>query len=237
MMRLRIGSHIRSRRALRLVLGAVLALAGAVGVGSGCQTQTQSTSSESGTKLSERPEHGEPCVRDSGCGQVLRCLDGTCDVPPAVAGEPTEDTPVVLFRAQSDADADADQTDAEHAGSTVASFHVEIADTTAERSRGLMYRDTLADGWGMLFVYPDEAKRSFWMKNTYIPLDMIFISDAGRVVNVVHDTEPQSESLYSSSGPARYVLEVNAGTAESVGIEAGMQVRMDNLASRHRPAR
>lgn len=235
MMRLRIGSHIRSRLALRLALGAAIVLAGAVGVGSGCQTQTQSTSSGSDADLRERPEYGEPCVRDSGCGQILRCLDGTCDVPPAVAGEPSEATPIVEFRTQPDADTD--QADAEHAGSTVASFHVEIADTTAERSRGLMYRDTLADGWGMLFVYPDEAERSFWMKNTYIPLDMIFISDAARVVNVVHHAEPHSEALYSSSGPARYVLEVNAGTAEAVGIEAGMQVRMHNLASPHRPAR
>ncbi len=225
---------MRGRRALLLALGTVLFVAG-VGVGSGCQTQTQSTSSGSRTDLSELPAYGEPCVRDSGCGQVLRCLDGTCDVPPAVAGQPSEDTPVVEFWSQPDEDAD--KTDSERSGSTVASFHVEIADTTAERSRGLMHRKTMADGWGMLFVYPDEAARSFWMKNTHIPLDMIFISDAGSVVNVVHDAEPHSEALYSSTGPARYVLEVHAGTAKSVGIEAGMQVRMDNLSSRHRPDR
>ena len=82
-----------------------------------------------------------------------------------MTGEVSEHTPEVVIYS------DASQGDA----TEVASFNVEIADTPAERSRGLMHRPDMEDGWGMLFIYPNEASRRFWMKNTLIPLDMLFI--------------------------------------------------------------
>ncbi len=92
----------------------------------------------------------------------------------------------------------------------------EIADSPDEWQKGLMYRESLAENGGMLFVFPEEAERSFWMKNTKIPLDAIFVSANLTVVNV-RTMEPCYEDpcrSYGSSGPAKYVLEVNKGVAE-----------------------
>jgi uncharacterized membrane protein (UPF0127 family) len=179
-------------------------------------------------------------VRDSGCGEVLRCLEGSCDIPPAIRGESTDSTPVVEFVEPSDKLADSSTADADAAdvaGSVVARFFVEVADTTAERSRGLMHRRTMAEGWGMLFVYPGEEQRAFWMKNTLIPLDIIFVSGAGRVVHIVRNATPQTLERRRSNQPARYAVEVTAGVAKSAGVEVGQMVRFEHIAARHRPSR
>jgi uncharacterized membrane protein (UPF0127 family) len=179
-------------------------------------------------------------VRDSGCGEVLRCLQGRCDIPPAIRGESTEFTPVVEFVEPSGQKTDSSSADADAAeitGSTVARFFVEVADTTAERSRGLMHRRTMADGWGMLFVYPGEEQRAFWMKNTLIPLDIIFVSGAGRVVHIARNATPQTLERRRSQKPARYAVEVKAGVAKSAGVEVGHMVRFEHIATRHRPSR
>jgi uncharacterized protein len=104
------------------------------------------------------------------------------------------------------------------------SFMVELADNDAERARGLMYRKELPEGRGMLFDFGQEQDVSFWMKNTYIPLDMIFIRADGTIRRIAANTEPLSERTVPAGGPVRYVLEVIGGTARNLGIEAGDKV-------------
>lgn len=104
-------------------------------------------------------------------------------------------------------------------------FSVEVADEPAEWSQGLMHRTDLARDAGMIFVFPQPRPASFWMRNTPLPLDMIFIGDDGRVVNVAERTTPFSEQAVLSDGLVRAVLEVNAGLAERFGVEAGTPVR------------
>ena len=91
-----------------------------------------------------------------------------------------------------------------------ATLRVELADDGEKRASGLMYRDTLPADQGMLFVYDDEGERSFWMKNTLIPLTAAFIEDDGTIVNLA-DMTPQSTQSHCSLKPVRYVLEVNQG--------------------------
>jgi len=108
--------------------------------------------------------------------------------------------------------------------SGVRAFTVELAANDEERSRGLMFRKELPEGRGMLFDFEREQPVSFWMHNTYIPLDMIFIRGDGRILRIAENTEPLSDRLVPSGGPVRAVLEVIAGTAKKLGIEAGDRV-------------
>ena len=101
---------------------------------------------------------------------------------------------------------------------------VEIADTPAARTRGLMYRDSLDANAGMVFVFPEEADHSFWMKNTHIPLDMIFVSSAMAVVGIVQNAEPLTETSRAVGTPSQYVVETNGGFAASHGIVSGTRV-------------
>ena len=103
-------------------------------------------------------------------------------------------------------------------------FSVEMATTDKERETGLMYRKELPDGKGMLFDFSPEQQISMWMKNTYIPLDMIFIRADGRILRIAENTEPHSTKIISSGGPAKGVLEVIAGTAQKYGIAPGDRV-------------
>ena len=106
----------------------------------------------------------------------------------------------------------------------VHAFSVELATNTAERAVGLMYRKELPEGRGMLFDFHDEQPVQFWMHNTYISLDMIFIASDGRVVRVAENAKPMSDDLIPSGRPVRAVLEVIAGTARKFGIAAGDRV-------------
>jgi uncharacterized membrane protein (UPF0127 family) len=103
-------------------------------------------------------------------------------------------------------------------------FAVEMAVTPEQQAKGLMFRRELPEGQGMLFDFQTEQPASFWMKNTYISLDMIFIRADGRILRVAENTVPHSEALVSSGGPVRAVLEVIAGTAKKLGIAAGDRV-------------
>jgi uncharacterized membrane protein (UPF0127 family) len=103
-------------------------------------------------------------------------------------------------------------------------FRVEVMRTDAERERGLMFRKHLAPGRGMLFDFKTAAPVMMWMKNTYIPLDMVFIGADGRVISTKQDAKPLSEQIIPSNGPALGVLEVNAGTVASLGIKQGDRV-------------
>jgi hypothetical protein len=100
-------------------------------------------------------------------------------------------------------------------------FTVELATNDAERERGLMYRKELPDGRGMLFDFHEERPVAFWMRNTYIPLDMIFIRADGRILRIAENTQPLSDRLIPSEGPVRAVLEVTGGTARKLGIAPG----------------
>jgi uncharacterized protein len=103
-------------------------------------------------------------------------------------------------------------------------FSVEIADSDPAREKGLMFRKTLPDGQGMLFDFRREQEVSFWMKNTYIPLDMIFIQGNGRISHIVENAKPLSTALIPSDGPVLAVLEVSGGTAHRLGIRTGDRV-------------
>ena len=103
---------------------------------------------------------------------------------------------------------------------------VELARTRDELSRGLMWRDRLDEDAGMLFIFATSEPRTFWMKNTPLPLDIIFIDEGGKVVSVARHTTPFATTPIRSAGAARYVLEVNAGFAERHGIRAGTAVEL-----------
>ncbi len=104
-------------------------------------------------------------------------------------------------------------------------FQVELALTTEERMRGLMYRRTLAADAGMLFVWPESLPVRMWMKNTEIPLDMIFLDDANQVIHIERNVQPHDLTPRGPSLPARSVLEVAAGVADDNGIAVGDSMR------------
>lgn len=98
---------------------------------------------------------------------------------------------------------------------------VEVATTPEERQRGLMYRKELESDRGMLFVFPNAQPRSFWMKNTFVPLDIIYLSSTLSVVSIAKNARPHDENTYPSAGPAKYVLEVNGGFSDRHGLRRG----------------
>jgi uncharacterized protein len=110
------------------------------------------------------------------------------------------------------------------ADATTVSVDLEVASTPAAMERGLMYRTSLPEGSGMLFVFPEDADHSFWMKNTLIPLDMVFIAPDGTVHRIESDTEPFSTALISSEGAVLGVVELNAGAAARIGLKRGDRV-------------
>ncbi len=110
-------------------------------------------------------------------------------------------------------------------------FAVEIADTPHSREKGMMFREHLADDAGMLFLFDHEAPRSFWMKNCKIPLDILYFDANRRLVSVQHNVPPCRSfdgrcPSYPSEKPARYVLELNGGLTESLGIQTGAELQM-----------
>lgn len=104
------------------------------------------------------------------------------------------------------------------------SFSVEIADTEAKRADGLMFRTQMAPDHGMLFDFKREQPVWFWMKNTYLPLDMIFVKPDGTILSIAENTTPLSEATVPSGGPVRFVFEVVAGTVKRLGIAPGDKV-------------
>ena len=119
----------------------------------------------------------------------------------------------------------ADKSVVEIVGKTgVHSFNVEVVDNDADRAKGLMHRRSLPEGTGMLFDFHREQDVSFWMQNTYIPLDMIFIRADGRIHRIAENTVPLSLEQGPSKGPVRGVLEVIAGTSRKLGLAPGDRV-------------
>jgi len=110
-------------------------------------------------------------------------------------------------------------------GSSRAVVKLEVANTPSSRELGLMYRKHLDEDAGMIFVFPTAAHQSFWMKNTIIPLDMIFADEHGKVLGIVETAEPFSERPLSVDGDSLYVLEVNGGFSRRHHLKAGDQMK------------
>lgn len=111
---------------------------------------------------------------------------------------------------------------------------LEIANTSSERKKGLMYRKSMAENHGMIFVFPEEDDRSFWMKNTHIPLDIIFIDANQTVINIEKaypesDTREENLRRYESDRPAKYVVELNQNFTDRNGIETGDKIMFENF--------
>ena len=106
-------------------------------------------------------------------------------------------------------------------------WRVEIADEPQEQSRGLMFRRSMPALTGMLFDFGGSEPVTMWMRNTYIPLDMVFICPDGTIARVAANTVPESEAIVASGEPVRYVLEINAGEAAKHGLERGLRLETD----------
>jgi len=116
------------------------------------------------------------------------------------------------------------------AGREPIAVRVEVARTDAERRRGLMFRQSMPEDAGMLFLFDRPERLSFWMRNTYIPLDMIFIEPSMRVLGIAENTEPMTDTSRSVPGISQYVLEVNAGVSRRSGVTQGTAVRFEGVA-------
>jgi uncharacterized membrane protein (UPF0127 family) len=154
---------------------------------------------------------------------ILRSILFTCALALALHGAPT-----LVGPAQAQGAPQTQPTTTEPLEIVTASgrhtFAVEVMRTDEERARGLMFRRFMPADRGMLFDFKTEQPVLMWMKNTYIPLDMIFISRNGTVTSVAANTEPMSERTISSGPPAFAVLEVNAGVASKIGLKPGDRV-------------
>lgn len=103
-------------------------------------------------------------------------------------------------------------------------FEVELATTAEQRRQGLMFRDSLDDDHGMLFDFGRTAPVTMWMRNTYVPLDMLFIDAGGQIRRIVENTQPLSDAVIGSGGPVRAVLELRGGVSAELGLRPGDQV-------------
>ena len=107
---------------------------------------------------------------------------------------------------------------------TIQKIELEYADTPDRIEYGMMYRKSMAENMGMLFFMGDMQMRSFWMKNTYVSLDIIFIDDQLRIVSIQKNAEPLNTRSLPSTGPAQYVLEVKGGLCDKLGVGAGDKI-------------
>ena len=110
-------------------------------------------------------------------------------------------------------------------------FDIEIAADDASRERGLMFRDSMPADHGMLFTFDDKQERTFWMKNTHIPLDILYFDEKYKMVSVQQRVPPCHSAanncpVYGSNGAAQYVLELNAGTADKLGVQVGDELKL-----------
>jgi uncharacterized membrane protein (UPF0127 family) len=106
-------------------------------------------------------------------------------------------------------------------------LNVEIANNFTKRKNGLMYRESLSEGSGMLFIWDQEDTRCMWMKNTYIPLDLVFLDRHSKILSK-HNLVPESEESVCSNSPARFAIETNAGWFKKQGIKVGSSITFNN---------
>ena len=110
------------------------------------------------------------------------------------------------------------------AGASIATFDIQLAETEEEQEQGLMYRKSLGKDQGMLFIMDEEEVHSFWMLDTYIPLDIIFVAADKEIVFIAKSTEPESQDPITSMADCLYALEINGGIAEQLGIKVGDRI-------------
>ncbi len=159
-------------------------------------------------------EEGASCANDRDCTSPLRCIDAGCLWPPSMTGSVADDMPYVEFT-----------------GTRLEStrYYLEVADESHELSRGLMHRFSMVEDMGMIFIFDTDSARSFWMRNTYLSLDMVFVTSEGVVDSFVENAEPRTDSPRRSDGPARFVIELNAGEVARMGLESGSTVVFEGL--------
>lgn len=138
------------------------------------------------------------------------CKDTPNKVVDIVAVEFKKEGELVIYKADTD--------------SVITRFNIEIADSDFETQTGLMYRDAMEQNQGMLFIFSEEAMHSFYMKNTKIPLDIIYIDKNLRIASFKENAQPLDEAGLSSEVPVQYVLEINAGLAEKWLLEVGDRI-------------
>lgn len=159
-------------------------------------------------------QHDRDCVGEwspqhAGCGSADRCFDGRCLPPPAITGTANAHTAQLVFET----------------ATGERRYAVEIVDDRFEITRGLMCRRAMKPDWGMLFLMESTRVQSFWMQNTLIPLDMVFITEDWDIAGVVARAEPLTRTARSVARPSRYVLELVAGEAARAGLTAGVRAR------------
>jgi uncharacterized membrane protein (UPF0127 family) len=114
--------------------------------------------------------------------------------------------------------------------------YIEIADSSEKRAKGLMNRQTLCPECAMLFIFEESSVRTFWMENTYIPLDIIFLDQGGKVISISENTEPlNQDKRYSSNFPAKYVLEVNSGFVKTNNLNLGDHFKVQEMIQSGQP--
>jgi len=109
-------------------------------------------------------------------------------------------------------------------GQAIKKIDIQIADTDFDRQLGLMFRKSMSENQGMLFIFPQESIQSFWMRNTYISLDMIFLNADKKIITIHKNTKTLSDQSYRSTGPAKYVIEVDSGFSDKFNIKVGDKV-------------
>ncbi len=109
-------------------------------------------------------------------------------------------------------------------GDSIAQLEIEIADDEQQRQTGLMFRDKMGENQGMLFIFDREAPQAFWMHNTVLPLDIIYVNSKMEIVHIAKNAKPYSEKSLPSIKPAQYVVEVNAGYCDKIGIKEGDKI-------------
>ena len=150
---------------------------------------------------------------------ILLCLQGCKD-----AQDSPLDTAPVSFSKEGELQIFNADTD-----SIRVALDIEFAQTDYEIQTGLMYRKTMGEKQGMLFIFQEEAPHSFYMKNTLIPLDILFIDKDLKIVNIQKDNRPLSESGIPSAGPVQYVLEINAGLSERWKLVPGDRIKYEKI--------
>ena len=140
----------------------------------------------------------------------ISCKEDSKKIIETPAVEFTKEGELTIYKAKTD--------------SVITNFDIEIADSDYETQTGLMYRNSMENNQGMLFIFPDEAMHSFYMKNTEIPLDIIFVSSDLRIASFKENAQPLNESGLSSEVPVQYVLEINAGLVEKWQLEVGDRI-------------
>ncbi len=114
-------------------------------------------------------------------------------------------------------------------GAEILKINIEIADNDGERQQGLMNRSVMSNTQGMLFIFDVEEPQAFWMKNTILPLDIIYVNAKMEIVSIAENTTPFSEQSIPSHFPAQYVVEVNAGFCAQYGIVAGSVIKFERI--------